>query len=239
MTFTVLNKLHEQETKFKRELAKNFLEYLDSLPINKRIEQFETILYERTHTSLATVERRLTPQEKKCIFLASKGKVVKEMASILSLSQRTIKYHKANITKKLEVPNFMAAVALVMQLQSVQNENLTSQIIPASIYWKDRDGFYLGNNNYAKNLMKCSGLEAEVIGKTDYDLFSKEVADNFKKTDLKVLSGENLIVEEVTILPNYIKMIQLSSKMPLFDKNKNIVGISGISLDITKLKNLN
>jgi len=56
-TSSVLNKLHEPEKHFKRELAQTFLDYLDSLPINKRIEQIETILCER---NLPTLDRWLT-----------------------------------------------------------------------------------------------------------------------------------------------------------------------------------
>ncbi|WP_342146978.1 hypothetical protein [Rickettsiella endosymbiont of Aleochara curtula] len=82
-TFTILNKLHGQEKQSKREIAQTFLEYVDSLPTNKRIEQMEAILYER---NLPTLDRRLTPQERKCLFLASKGKEIKDMASILGLS---------------------------------------------------------------------------------------------------------------------------------------------------------
>ena len=44
--FNFLNKLHDQEKKFKKELAKTFLEYLDNLPPNKRIEQMESLLSE-------------------------------------------------------------------------------------------------------------------------------------------------------------------------------------------------
>ncbi len=45
-SFNVLNKLYDQERQFKRELAKTFLEYLDSLSPNKRIEQMELLLYD-------------------------------------------------------------------------------------------------------------------------------------------------------------------------------------------------
>lgn len=114
--------------------------------------------------------------------------------------------------------------------------NFIVQKLPGSIYWKDREGFYLGNNDYAKKLMDVLGLETDIIGKTDYDIFPKEVADDFKRADLKVLSGENLVAEEVTTLADATEIIQLSSKIPLSDKNKKIIGILGVSLDITKLK---
>jgi DNA-binding CsgD family transcriptional regulator len=51
----------------------------------------------------------LSFQEKKCLFLASKGKEIKEMASILGLSQRTIKYHRSNAIKKLRANNITEA----------------------------------------------------------------------------------------------------------------------------------
>ncbi|MEN9916972.1 MAG: Bacterial regulatory protein luxR family [Pseudomonadota bacterium] len=116
--FNILEKLHGQEKQLKRELAKTFLKYIDSLSPNKRIEQMELLLYDAQHRNLPTLDRRLTPQERKCLYLASKGKEIKETARILGLSQRTIKFHRANITKKLEVPNLMAAVAISNEINN-------------------------------------------------------------------------------------------------------------------------
>ncbi|WP_342146973.1 helix-turn-helix transcriptional regulator [Rickettsiella endosymbiont of Aleochara curtula] len=110
-TFALLHKLYKQEKLFRKELAKTFLDYLETLPINKRIDQIESLLHETKINSIVTHDSRLTSQEKKCLFSANKGKEVKEMASILGLSPRTIKYHRANIVKKLEVSNLTAAVA--------------------------------------------------------------------------------------------------------------------------------
>ncbi|WP_342227981.1 helix-turn-helix transcriptional regulator [Rickettsiella endosymbiont of Rhagonycha lignosa] len=117
-TGPVLNKLHNQEHIFKQELSKTFLEYLDGLPTHKRIEQIQSLLYDR---NLPTSDRGLTLQEKRCLYLASQGKEIKEAASILGLSQRTIKYHRANIIKKLQVPNITAAVASSFQYRAHRN----------------------------------------------------------------------------------------------------------------------
>jgi hypothetical protein len=59
----MLNKLHEQEKHYKRELSKAFLGYLDSLPPDKRIEQMESLLYETEQRNLPTL---VTFQERKC-----------------------------------------------------------------------------------------------------------------------------------------------------------------------------
>lgn len=155
----------------------------------------------------------ISPEQKKISIIEEK-----ELFNIITKQKKEIKNLKAKYEKDIFTLNFI-----------VQN-------LPGSIYWKNKNGLYLGNNDYAKRLMKVLGLETDVIGKTDYDIFPKEVADDFKRADLKVLSGKNLIVEEVTTFSDSTEMIQLSSKIPLLDKTKKIVGILGISLDITKLK---
>lgn len=155
----------------------------------------------------------ISPEQKKISITKEK-----ELLNIITKQKKEIRNLKDKYEKDIYTLNFI-----------VQN-------LPGSIYWKNKNGLYLGNNDYAKRLMKALGLETDVIGKTDYDIFPKEVADDFKRADLKVLSGENLIVEEVTTFSDATEMIQLSSKIPLLDKAKKIVGILGISLDITKLK---
>ncbi|MFZ0218861.1 MAG: helix-turn-helix transcriptional regulator [Candidatus Aquirickettsiella sp.] len=165
----ILKKLHEHEKQCKRELSKSFLEYLDTLPTNKRLEQVESILDQK---NLPTLDRRLTVQERKCLLLASRGKEVKEMASILGLSSRTVKYHRANIVKKLQVPNLMAAVAVSNQYCNIDKMEFYETILnimDCHIYWKNTQGQYLWCN---KKLAKIFGRMdvADIIGKTDYDL---------------------------------------------------------------------
>jgi two-component system, OmpR family, aerobic respiration control sensor histidine kinase ArcB len=114
--------------------------------------------------------------------------------------------------------------------------NFILQNLPASVYWKDREGIYLGHNVYAKNLLHTLGFDSAVIGKTDYDIFPREVAENFRKSDLAVLEGKRVVLEEVTTLPDGKQMIQLSSKIPLPDKSANVIGVLGITIDITDKK---
>jgi two-component system, OmpR family, aerobic respiration control sensor histidine kinase ArcB len=114
--------------------------------------------------------------------------------------------------------------------------NYVLQNSPGSIYWKDTNGIYRGNNKFSSELMLSLGLSGELIGKTDYELFTKEVADHFREADLKVLSGQSLITEETTVLPDGRRLIQLSSKIPWRDKDNHIIGIIGNTVDITELK---
>jgi signal transduction histidine kinase len=119
----------------------------------------------------------------------------------------------------------------ILRLKGVINN------LPGSIYWKDVDGVYLGNNKFANNKMANLNLNESVINKTDYDLFGKEVADKFRKNDLEVMGNNcELSKEEVITLPDGKKVVQLSTKKPLHDNVGNVIGIVGNTVDITELR---
>jgi len=107
--------------------------------------------------------------------------------------------------------------------------------IPDSIYSKDA---YLGKT--LANLANLShvGLksELEILGKTDFELYPKEIAEGFYEDDHKVIeSGQPIFnKEEYILLANGEKKWQLTSKLPLKDKDGNIIGLVGIGRDITK-----
>lgn len=241
--FTILNKLHEQEAKFKKELAKTYLEYLDALPTNKRIEQIESILYETCNRNLPTHDRRLTPQERKCLVLASKGKEIKEMASILGLSQRTIKYHRANITKKLEVPNLMAAVALKNQNIAIDDNDANLQnlsfpllhkllidCLPVNIFIVNKNGYMVWAN---QRMLKTLNESMEsFIGK--HISFWGDNQWTFCQTVMQTKFEQG--IEEIGIDSENRKAIYLSIRTPIKDECGDVDGLIGISIDITARK---
>lgn len=80
---------------------------------------------------------------------------------------------------------------LVLEKKIFLLESILHQI-PISIYWKDMDGRYLGQNQFAANLMKHVKLQKgctveTIVGKTDLDIFPEEAAINYRKNDLEVL----------------------------------------------------
>ncbi|TLY48218.1 MAG: helix-turn-helix transcriptional regulator [Gammaproteobacteria bacterium] len=249
-TFNLLSKLHEQEKKFKRELSKTFLEYLDNLPPNKRIEQMEALLYEAKHRNLPTLDRRLTPQERKCLYLASKGKEIKKMASILGLSQRTIKYHRANIIKKLEVPNLTAAVAIANQSNTAQDMNnrikfgasadfqmLSRSIIagipeiaalgkffPVNLFLINKDGKICWANEHMLKVSNQSELKA-IQGK-HVRMFGEK----------KWLTTKNVFTsnKKAILFERFQQKIFFTIKVPHNDND--FQGVFGLSFDVTALK---
>lgn len=121
----------------------------------------------------------------------------------------------------------------IFKLQNVLSD------LPGSIYWKDKNGVYLGRNKTSEASLKSMNFSSDIVGKTDYDLFPKDMADGFRKHDLEIMeSGKESSREETAILANGEKVIQLSTKRPLYDQQGQIVGIVGNTVDITFLKKI-
>jgi PAS domain S-box-containing protein len=104
------------------------------------------------------------------------------------------------------------------------------------MYLKDvKSRFILANSR----LVRDHGFKSmdDMVGKTDFDYYPKEMADGFFKDEQKILqTGEPLInkVEENLDEEKNISFMS-TSKFPLYDSNGTIVGIVGISRDITQL----
>lgn len=116
--------------------------------------------------------------------------------------------------------------------------------LPGSIYWKDRDGIYLGRNRYS--LLKCQAIGCEdeystrdsIIGKTDFDYLPRKTAEFFRDNDSLVIQTQSEIIQnESILLPNNITLMQISCKKPLYDKCGYIIGIIGNTIDVTSFGN--
>ena len=113
--FFALSKLSDQENKFRKEFAENYLEYLETLSFNKRVREIELLLYETEVKRVVTIDKRLSDQEKKCLLLASRGKNIQETAHILGLKFPTAREYRNSAIKKLKARNITAAVRLSLQ----------------------------------------------------------------------------------------------------------------------------
>jgi PAS domain S-box-containing protein len=105
---------------------------------------------------------------------------------------------------------------------------------PAVVYLKDRQGRYTLVNPRYEELFGVSN--DDVQGKSDHDIFPREVADQFFGHDLMVLrEGQALQVEEQIPLSDGIHTY-LSVKFPIYNSWGAAEGLCGIATDITELK---
>jgi signal transduction histidine kinase len=108
-----------------------------------------------------------------------------------------------------------------------------------SIYCKDIKGKYLACNQY---MLKAIGLsqQEEIIGKTDKDFIWKEFAPQLRAADLCAMeSGEVICIEEVGEVsgesgPHFFSSV----KQPLTDDFGNVLGVFGISENITQQRKI-
>lgn len=107
--------------------------------------------------------------------------------------------------------------------------------IPDIIFFKDTEGIYLGCNPPFTELVGRS--KDEIIGKSDYDLFDKETADYFRFHDKEMLklnlSRHN---EEWITYSDGRKILIDTLKTPYWAGDGSLIGLLGISRDITKRK---
>ena len=111
--------------------------------------------------------------------------------------------------------------------------------LPNSIYVKDTQcRKTLANPANVQHAGKKS--ESEVLGRTDFELYPFELAQKYSEDDQTVLRDGKaiLITEEYGFTGSGEKKWQLTSKIPLRDKNGKIVGLIGIGTDITERKHL-
>ena len=123
------------------------------------------------------------------------------------------------------------------QQELLENKLLLQSILdntnsPISI--KELNGEYLLVNHECERILKLPANE--VKGKTDHDLFPKEIADVIRGADLDVVkASKELSIEEHYTLDDGEHTF-LSVKFPLFNKNGRVYAVGSISTDITSLK---
>jgi PAS domain S-box-containing protein len=106
--------------------------------------------------------------------------------------------------------------------------------VPDYIYVKDLQFNYIMNNRAMVELVDGK-LEKETTGKNVYDLFGEEVGRINMEEDRKIVrTGEGVLNREEAIVNNEGKSRWLlTSKVPLKDDKNKILGLIGISRDIT------
>jgi PAS domain S-box-containing protein len=111
--------------------------------------------------------------------------------------------------------------------------------LPDPIYVQDKEcRKVIANKADVENIGLST--EAEVLGKTDLELFPGKIGERGYKDDKKIiLSGKPIYdLEEEFINANGKHRWLQTTKIPLYDKDGNITGLVGIGHDITERKHI-
>lgn len=119
----------------------------------------------------------------------------------------------------------------------INTNNILENIIenaPIIIFWKDKNGIFKGSNKLFLELMNLKD-EKELLGKKDSD-FNIVENEDFMSDDLYVMTNKKPklnYTETISSKNNDIRILN-TSKVPLIDKNENVIGVLGVIQDITE-----
>ncbi|MDO8292725.1 MAG: PAS domain S-box protein, partial [Gallionella sp.] len=106
---------------------------------------------------------------------------------------------------------------------------------PYLVWLKDTEGRYITSN---KSHAKYAHLESprEINGKTDFDLWPKELAEKYRADDAEVMaSRRQKHIEEPSFDGDKMHWVE-TFKTPVIDENGNVLGTTGFARDITERK---
>jgi len=114
--------------------------------------------------------------------------------------------------------------------------------IPISVYFKDKEGRLIQVSKYYLKQQGAPDVDSvvQLIGKTDFDLYSEELAKKTREDELHIMETKEPIVgrEESSKTAEGQDIYLLTNKAPLLDDEDNVIGILGITRDITERKKL-
>jgi PAS domain S-box-containing protein len=158
--------------------------------------------------------------QKEADFFTQKDREVLANGEILDIPEEPI--HTANQgvrllhTKKIPIKDSNGNALFLLGIsEDITDRNKAEQAIAtqreqlegilnntsAVIYLKKADGSYLLINRRYAELFNIE--QNEVVGRTDYDMFPKEMADAFRKNDLEVIDNDKVThIEEIAPHPD-------------------------------------
>jgi PAS domain S-box-containing protein len=191
----------------------------------------------RQFTSESTLTPELQQQLQHAAGMA-KDEIHEVALSLQNLAQTVqgreeeLERHVATRTQELRVANARAEEVNHM-LYTVLDT------IPVRLFWKSRDLVYLGCNRlFAQDAGMATAQE--VVGKSDFDLDWRDMAQQYQQDDRQVINSglAKLSYEEPQTGPHG-KIIWLrTSKVPLRDAAGEVVGVLGTYEDITERKKI-
>ncbi len=107
--------------------------------------------------------------------------------------------------------------------------------IPDVIFYKDANGVYQACNSAMEEVVGRN--KTEIIGVSDYELFPQDVAEVFREQDRLLMSQrKRRRIEEWVEYANGQRRLSDTLKTPLISAEGNLMGVIGISHDITERK---
>ena len=154
-------------------------------------------------------------------------------AALRQIAQANLKLSQANRQLAESTDEYRQLYHEYVEKEALIKAMINS--IPDLVFYKDPDSNYLGCNKAFEKFVAKS--EQEIIGKNDFDLFDGSVAESFRRMDQEILSlRQSHSNEEYVTYPDGTAVYIDTLKTPYYDANGQVIGLIGISRDITSRK---
>jgi sigma-B regulation protein RsbU (phosphoserine phosphatase) len=186
-----------------------------------RREEFVRIMQQ--HDTLTGFESRIYRKDGSIIWIAENCRAVRDAQEKLLYYEGTVE----DITHQKQIEEALRS-----------SESLYHSLVetmPQNVFRKDLQGrFTFANRQYCEHY-NCK-LE-DILGKTDFDFFPKELAEKYKLDDEQVMQNAQTyeITEEHHPFGQEKAVVQVV-KTPLYGADGKIIGLQGIFWDITEKK---
>ncbi len=166
----------------------------------------------------------------------------KEVIACMNMSSHKFKNISVSNRNALETTasQVSSVISRLMAEDALKESQTRLQAImdntSAIIFMKDMEGRYIMVN---RQYLEVNSLIGEaVIGRTDFEIYSREFADTIIKNELKVLQTEKPIQYEEELFFENQRQTYLASKFPMYNEQGKMFAICSISTDITERKKL-
>lgn len=112
-------------------------------------------------------------------------------------------------------------------------EELFNYIPDAYFFAKDAQGRFI-NISRAWMDVRAIPREEDIIGKTDFDIHPKDLAEQYVAEDQRVMESGTPLPNQVWLIPDRQGNLKwyLCSKIPLFGDGGKVIGVAGVLRDI-------
>lgn len=191
-----------------------------------------------TPRSLSTVVKQFEDILSDKVAKSNETQIIAKDGNILDVELNSFFLFKQNN----EVDNFVVIIRDIsdreqFEIKLAQEREMLHTLInniPDPIYFKDEKGRFILVNNAKTEQFDIK--PEDMIGKTDFDFLPEDQAREVVKDDEELMKMGGFVVDDVRKITDAdgSKRWVSVTKIPRFDAEGNIIGIIGISRDITR-----
>lgn len=155
---------------------------------------------------------------------------------LASAQRRYLAVLAAQVVAQLEIRRQAAELITVVREMSETKRMLDGVLrhTDVLIYAKDLAGRYVMVN---PAIQQATRVTEDMIGRTDHDLFAREIADEYRRNDRRIMTaGQRQVFTERIVHEDGTHRSYQSTKFPVYDDAGVIIGMAGVSTDVTDLE---